>query len=86
MPDTRDYQLGIDSTGAEYWLVPRSSKAPGGHRMVEIRKSKKHVPDALKGMWTSGDSAQRAFDDFIKNQKAVKTASTKNKPANANAS
>ena len=77
MADSRDYLLGKDSTGAEYWLVPRKGSAPGGHRMIEIRNSKKAVPEKLQGMWTNGDAAQRAFDDHLKTINAVKKAPAK---------
>lgn len=72
MADSRDLKIGIDSTGAEYWLVPRAKGSPGGHRVFAIRNSKKKVPEVLGGMWTSGDSAQRAFDDYIKSINANK--------------
>ena len=75
MADNRDYHLATGTSGEEFWLVPRKSKAPGGHRMIEIRNSKKHVPAVLQGMWTSGDSAQRAVDDYLKGITAKKTAS-----------
>lgn len=80
MADNRDTQLGIDSTGAEFWLIPRPGRAPGGHRTIEIRNSKKHVPEQLQGMWTSGDTAQRAFDDYLTGIKSAKKGKAKVKP------
>lgn len=79
MADSRDTLLGKDSTNAEYWLIPRSMKAPGGHRIIEVRNSKKHVPVALQGMWTGGDAAQRAFNDWQQSVNAAKKAPAKAK-------
>lgn len=77
MADSRDTLLGIDTTGAEYWLVPRPVSAPGGHRMIEVRKSKKQVPKQLEGLWTGGDAAQRAFESWMTSQKAAKKVKAK---------
>ena len=63
MADNRDVFLGTDTTGADYYLVPRSG--PGGHREVEIRKSKKQVPAQLAGLWTDAQSALNAFNDYM---------------------
>lgn len=77
MDVSRDTMLGRDSTGAEYWLVPLPTKSRGGYRVVAVRNSKKHVPACLQGMWNSGDTAQRAFNDFISSSLAKKKSSKK---------
>jgi len=77
MADSSDIQLGTDSTGAEFWLVKRELRQPGGHRKIIIRNSKKHLPKALDGLWIGGDTAKRAVDDYLKTLLAVKTSSKK---------
>lgn len=68
MADSRDTYVGTDTTGAEYWLVPnvddRGHYMRGGHRVFEIRKSKKHVPKELAGLWTDANHAVKAFEAY----------------------
>lgn len=75
--DVNDIHLGTDSTGAEFWLVKREAKQPGGHRKIVIRGSKKHLPTKLEGLWLGGDAASRAVEDYLKTLSAVKKASKK---------
>ena len=77
MADSSDIHLGTDSTGAEFWLVKRAAKQPGGHRKIIIRGSKKHVPKDLEGLWIGGDTALRAVDDYLKRISAAKLSSKK---------
>lgn len=77
MVDSSEIKLGTDSTGAEFWLVKREARQPGGHRKIIIRNSKKHLPAKLEGMWVGGDTAKRAVDDYLKSALAVKKSSKK---------
>ena len=77
MADSSDIHLGTDSTGAEFWLVKRAAKQPGGHRKIIVRGSKKHVPAQLQGMWLGGDTALRAVEDYLRKVADKKTASKK---------
>ncbi len=77
MADSRDVLLGKDSTGAEFWLVRRAVSQPGGQRIIAMRNTKKALPKQLVGMWTSGDTAQRAVDGYLKGVTAAKKAPAK---------
>lgn len=72
----RETLIGIDSTGAEYWLVPYT-ESKVGNRKFEIRKSNKQVPAMLQGMITDAATAERLFDKWQKHEKAKKKAPSK---------
>lgn len=68
---SRETYVGIDSTGAEYWLVPFADKK-AGNRKFEIRKSQKHVPVALQGMITDAGTGFRLFEAWQSSEAAKK--------------
>lgn len=72
----RETLIGIDSSGAEYWLVP-FSEAKVGHRKFVVRKSNKKVPDMLEGMFTDTSRADQMFNKWIEREKAKKRAPAK---------
>ena len=67
----RETLVGVDSSGAEYWLVPFSDKK-AGNRKFEIRNSQKHVPPALQGMITDANTGMRLFEKHQAAEKAKK--------------
>jgi hypothetical protein len=67
----RETYIGTDSSGAEYWLVPFSEKTVG-NRKFEIRKSKKQLPQMLKGMITDAAAGVRLFQQWLSHEKAKK--------------
>lgn len=77
MADSSDIHLATDSTGAEFWLVKRAARQPGGHRKIIIRGSKKHLPAKLEGLWLGGDAALRAVEDYLKSLSDAKKSSKK---------
>lgn len=79
MSNARDTYVGTDTTGAEYWLVPntddRGHYMRGGHRVFEIRKSRKHVPRELAGLWTDTGQAIKAFELWMSPKPRAKASS-----------
>lgn len=65
----RETLIGVDSTGAEYWLVPYS-EARVGNRKFEVRNSKKPVPAMLQGMVTDAATGTRMFNKWQLSLKA----------------
>lgn len=74
----RETLIGVDSTGAEYWLVPfKEEHIP--NRKFEVRNSKKQLPAMLSGMVTDAATATRLFEKWQLHEKAKKQPASKAK-------